>query len=148
MPVDFLTDEQERRYGWYAGEPTQAQLARYFHLNDADLELIGRRRGEHNKLGFALQLCAVRFLGTFLEDPTDVPPGVAAYVANQVGNTNLNNLEGNLERYRQAESRWDHTEEIRVGYGYHNFTSDQFTGFTVLSSLAPFETPFTFWTDC
>ncbi len=58
MPVEFLSSEQARRYGRFAGEPSPDQLARYFHLDDAD-----------------------RFLGTFLDDPTDVPPGVIIYVA-------------------------------------------------------------------
>lgn len=117
MPVEFLTLEQEWRYGRYAGEPTPEQLAKFFYLDDADQTLVKLRRGNHNRLGFALQLCTVRFCCTFLTDPTDVPTGVVNYLATQLGITDTTCL----ERYRSSETRWDHAAEIRQRYGYRDF---------------------------
>jgi TnpA family transposase len=117
MPVDFLTEDQQRRYGRYAGEPTPAQLERYFHLDDKDRGLIARCRSEHTRLGFAAQLGTVRFLGTFLANPAEVPPGVVVCIARQLG---ITETEG-LKRYATSEKRWDHAAEIRRTYGYRDF---------------------------
>ena len=124
VPVSFLTAEQERRYGRYAGEPSTDQLARHFHLDDADRELATAKRWDHMRLGFAVQLGTVRFLGTFLDDPVDVPAGVAGELARQLGITDL----GCLALYREGRARWQHAREIRAGFGYREFT-DPFVHF-------------------
>jgi hypothetical protein len=81
MPAEFLTEAQKQVYGHFVGPPSNQQLSRYFHLDDAERERVEVRRGAHTKLGFALQLTTVRFLGTFLAEPTAVPSNVVAYVA-------------------------------------------------------------------
>jgi hypothetical protein len=117
MPVSFLTVEQERRYGRFNGAPTLEQLDRYFHLDDADLAMIGRRRWDHMRLGFAVQLGTVRFLGAFLADPTEVPAEVATTLAQRIGIADP----GCLVRYRDRKARWQHASEIRQAYGYREF---------------------------
>lgn len=118
MPVSFLSSEQRENYARYTGVPSPHDLSRYFHLDDADHVLIARKRGTHNRLGFAVQLGTVRYLGTFLEDPLAVPAPVLHTLAKQL---RIETVDG-VHAYSTGEQRWDHATEIRSHYGYVEIT--------------------------
>ncbi len=62
-----------------------AELARNYLLSDEDLVLIAARRRVQNRLGFAMQLCLVRYPGRVLRAAEQLPPTLVALVAEQIG---------------------------------------------------------------
>ncbi|MGA5578397.1 Tn3 family transposase [Streptomyces koyangensis] len=116
MPVEFLTDEQAEAYGKFAEEPTRPELERFFFLDDEDRKLIAKRRGDHNRLGFALQMCTVRYVGLFLEDPLAVPWPVIEHLAEQLEIGDVSSIKRYTERQMTP---YEHAWEIRETYGYH-----------------------------
>jgi hypothetical protein len=80
--------------------------------------LIDRRREKYNRLGFAVQLATVRYLGAFLDNPADVPPMVISTLARQLG------YEPALDRakYGDGRQRLEHVAEIQSRLGYCAFT--------------------------
>jgi TnpA family transposase len=117
VPVEFLSDEQAAAYGRFTGEPSRDELERFFFLDDADRVLADKRRGDHNRLGFAVQLGTVRFLGTFLPDPLEVPWPVVEYLAAQLGVEDVSVAKRYGER---LPTQHEHAREIRQAYGYRD----------------------------
>jgi hypothetical protein len=125
MSSRFLSDEQRARYGRYAGDPNEEQLARHFHLDAADRELVAQLRGAHNRVGFAVQLGTARFLGAFLDDPTRTPTAVVTTMARQLGETPA----PCLDAYRHGRQRWRHAAAIREHYGFRDLEEDAAAAF-------------------
>ncbi|WP_331728433.1 DUF4158 domain-containing protein (plasmid) [Streptomyces atratus] len=119
MPVEFLSDDQAASYGKFNEEPTRPELERFFYLDDEDRKLIAKRRGDHNRLGFALQMCTVRFIGRCLpDDPLDVPWVVIEHIAEQLGIEDVSCVKAYTERKPTA---YEHAWEIRDAYEYHEY---------------------------
>ena len=102
MPVGYLSESQAREYGRFPDELTPDQLARYFHLDDADRAFVAVHRRDHNRLGVAVQLGSVRLLGVFLEDLATAPASAVGYAAEQLG---LNDP-GAIFAYANDRARW------------------------------------------
>lgn len=121
MPVEFLSDEQAARFGCYHADPSPEQLAQYFYLSAADMAFLATRRRPANKLGCGVQLCTLRFLGTFLPDPLRVPDVVVQTVAGQVGVPTEA-----LASYRTRPNTWYAHQALIVAHlGYTPFDARQ-----------------------
>lgn len=130
MPVVFLTAEQVAQYGHYASPPSPKQLAKYFHLDDRDLGYIAVLDDDHTRLGFAVQLGTVRFLGTFLSNLSQVPASVVLYLAHQLNLTDV----AVWSEYIGGRTQRRHRERIRELYGYEDFHASS-RAFRLLRSL-------------
>jgi len=120
VPVEFLSDAVAARYGRFDGSPTPVELEKIFFLDDEDKRLINRHRGSWSRLGFALQLVTVRYLGCFLSDPLAVPTEVMDVVAGQLGIADPSCL----KRYTEREkTRLDHVWEIQQVFELRDFAS-------------------------
>ncbi|MEV4248283.1 DUF4158 domain-containing protein [Streptosporangium canum] len=85
MAVEYLSDEQARRYGAFVADPTPEELERFFFLDKQGQAQARKKRRKHNRLGWTVQWGTVRMLGTFLADPLDVPQVVVDFAAEQLG---------------------------------------------------------------
>lgn len=93
-------------------------LIRHYTLSPTDLTVIARRRRPHNRLGFAIQLCALRFPGRLLRPGEVVPRAVLDFVADQ-----LDLDPDTLTDYAaRSQTRYDQLDALYAAYGFRTFT--------------------------
>lgn len=115
VPVEFLSDEQAAGYGRFVGDPATADLERFCVLSDSDVAVIDEHRGDHSRLGFAVQLATVRVLGRFLPDALEVPWSLVEFIAGQLGVEDASVV----KRYgARRATPYEHSQEITRRYGY------------------------------
>ena len=93
-------------------------MLRHYTLADDDIEHIHARRRAHNRLGFALQLCAFRYPGRLLSPGEVISLEVLHFLAAQLG-LNQDDLLGYAAR---EETRHEHLAALREIYGYKMFS--------------------------
>ena len=81
-------------------------MLRHYTLADDDLEIIRARRRPHNRFGFALQLCALRYPGRLLTPGEVIPMEITRFLAAQLG-LKSDDLAGYASR---EETRHEHLD--------------------------------------
>src|SRR5262245_58257931 len=83
MPRRRLLTPAERA-GLLAFPTTDDELLRHYTFSEPDLSVIGQRRGDHNRLGFAVQLCYLRYPGGALPPDAEPPASLLSIVGRQL----------------------------------------------------------------
>jgi len=108
-------------------------LIRLTSFTDKEKELIDKRRGDANKLGFALQLCYLDYTGAVIEVGATPNSSLVTLVAKHL-NIDENKWYGYGER---PTTRWDHFKALYRFLGLTPFTtSDQERVIQYLTELA------------
>jgi len=83
MPRRSLLTPAERT-GLLAFPTTDDEFIRHYTFSEPDLSAIRQRRGNHNRLGFAVQLCYLRFPGFALPTDAEPPSSLLAFIGQQL----------------------------------------------------------------
>jgi hypothetical protein len=84
MPGSFLTDTDRERFQEFPKDIPSEDLIGYFTLSERDQLVVQEQRRAHNRLGFALQLCALRYLGFVPTKLLSAPRPVLGHLADQL----------------------------------------------------------------
>ena len=93
----------------YDAPTEQRELVRHYTLSEADLAAVGRCRGDHNRLGFALMLCHLRHPGRPMRIGERPPATLVTFVSEQI-----DVLPEALDEYLRADqNRRRHATELQ-----------------------------------
>ncbi|EFU39332.1 transposase [Paenibacillus vortex V453] len=119
---ELLTPEERLHYLQIPPDLGEWELGTYFTFTQHDLEIIQQRRRDYNRLGFAVQLCVLRYLGWTLSDTKEVPVQILRHIAKQI-NADVESFASYGDR---EATKYEHLDEIRKEYGYQTFTLSEY----------------------
>lgn len=116
MPRRLVLTASERE-SLFALPENQDDLIRYYTFNAHDLSIIRLHRGDVNRLGFAIQLCYMRYPGIILGFAERPFGPLLNMVARQ-----LNIGADHWEAYgRREQTRREHLAELQSIFGFISF---------------------------
>jgi len=115
MAGQFLTNAERERYEQVPSTISEEDLNQYFYLSPHDIIFIKGQRGNAQRLGFACQLCLIRFMGFLPDNWQETIPSMALKRLNYQLKTKQADLKNYSERYN---TRSNHLQLILKYLGY------------------------------
>lgn len=119
---ELLTPSQRLQFYEVLENMDQRELARYYTITPEEKSVINQQRGAPNRLGYAVQICYLRFPGRPLAAGESVPDLILRYIAKQVGIS----PEAMKHYASRDETRREHVIKIRNQFEYHAFTIKEY----------------------
>ncbi|MFK0380239.1 Tn3 family transposase [Pandoraea sp. NPDC090278] len=117
MPRRSILSAAERE-SLLALPEAKEELIRHYTFSERDLSIIRQRRGPANRLGFAVQLCYLRFPGVILGVDEPPFPPLLKLLADQL----KVNVESWGEYGQREQTRREHLVELQTAFGFQPFT--------------------------
>ena len=121
MPRRSILSAAERE-SLLALPDTKDELIRHYTFSETDLSIIRQRRGPANRLGFAVQLCYLRFPGVILGVDEPPFPPLLKLVADQLKVS----VESWDEYGQREQTRREHLVELQTVFGFQPFTMSHY----------------------
>ena len=132
MPRRSLLSQAEREL-LFAFPTDDSEMNQYYTFSEHDLSFIRQHRTPQNKLGFAVQICYLRYPGYALPPDGEPPYPLLQMIAKQI---NLDSSAWPLYSTR-PETRREHLLELQTAFGYRPFSGEDYKAYLrVLVDLA------------
>ena len=132
MPRRVIFTKRQREILLSLPSDNESMLQHYV-LSDDDLKNITARHGVNNRLGYAIQLCALRYPGRYLTANDTLPHEFLSFVGAQIG---LTEQEASSFRYKPV-TRYEHLKILQKNYCFCLFhkVSPEFTAWLKQSAI-------------
>jgi hypothetical protein len=84
MPKRFLTKIDRDNLNSFPKEIPYEDIVKYFTISYPDMKQIPKSSSDYNRIGFAVQLCSLRYMGFVPEDITNLPKEALHYLSRQL----------------------------------------------------------------
>ena len=117
MPARISMTERQRA-GLLALPVTEEEVVARYSLDDTELKAIARLRSPANRLGYALQLCCLRYPGRYLRRGEMLPAVMLDYIAEQI------EVDADViaEFARRGPTRYEQLAVIKRNHGFQDLT--------------------------